>query len=77
MSYNGYNEKSDIWSVGCTVLQMIFKDTQKPTPVYIFEPEAPKFPDSINDELKQFLNGCFKINDKERLSIFDLQEQYI
>jgi hypothetical protein len=61
------------------IYEKIHKDTQDIqilTPVHIFKPEAPKFPDCITEELelKEFLNGCFKINDVERLSIFELRQ---
>jgi hypothetical protein len=52
------------------------KERQHLTPVNIFEPELPMFPDCVAEELelKEFLNGCFKIVDMERLSIFELKE---
>jgi mitogen-activated protein kinase kinase kinase len=81
----GYNERVDIWSIGCVVLQMItgkknfwpepeceqlFIDYQMP-----FNPKAPGFNrNTLSPELCDFLDCCFKIKQEDRLSANELLE---
>ena len=78
---NGYSEKSDIWSIGCVILQMINKsNTIWDDNFECFElmmitiPITPKFPNYINEDLKSFLNCCFEIEEDERPTAFELMK---
>ncbi|KAI8786126.1 mitogen-activated protein kinase kinase kinase 1 isoform X2, partial [Biomphalaria glabrata] len=78
-----YNFKADIWSVGCTALEMI---TAK-VPFYecpniahiiftLYNEKIPKLPDNISERMKTFLNKTFVINHKERFSAEKLIEEF-
>jgi serine/threonine protein kinase len=83
--FGGYNERVDIWSIGCVVLQMItgkknfwpeseweklFINYQMP-----FNPKAPGFDrNALSPELCDFLDCCFKIKQEDRLSATELLE---
>lgn len=67
----------DIWSIGCVVLQMLFKENgfwkgQFDKYMMAFVPVKPEFPSNISDDLRDFLDCCFKINDHERWSAVQL-----
>jgi Serine/threonine protein kinase len=70
VSETGYGRRSDIWSFGCTILEMA---TGKiPWSHYNFEnpvallmkialsDEIPQIPDNISDELKDFIKQCLQ-----------------
>lgn len=76
-----YSQASDIWSVGCTVYEMV---TGKP-PWYELNPisamykiasctEPPRFPDDviISPEGRDFLSRCFNLNPEDRPSAEEL-----
>ena len=68
---DGYNEKSDIWSIGCAILQMWHKDADKIEPVNWLNP-------NINNECRKFLDCGFIVNRDERTSVFELlQHDYL
>ena len=66
---SGHGVQADIWSLGCTVLQMLtgdppWKDLNAISPFYLLQKIAlsdiiPSFPESISQSLKMFLEQCF------------------
>jgi serine/threonine protein kinase len=79
----GYNERVDIWSIGCVVLQMITgKINFWPEPEYeelivnnlmALKPKAPGYDfNKLSDDLCDFLDLCFKIEQHDRISASEL-----
>ena len=77
-----HGRKSDIWSFGCTILEMI---TGKPpwcgykfdNPVAAImkiglSEEIPEIPEGISAKLKDFLLGCLHRDPEQRMAIKDL-----
>ena len=57
---------------------MIHKNADKIKAVDWLIPKAPEYPDYINDVWRNFLDSCFKVNQDERLSVFELlQHEYL
>jgi len=80
-SGKGYNLSADIWSLGCTVVEMA---TGK-HPVHGFEPVAamfkiasdtyePEIPDKLSDEGKYFLLQCFRRDPRSRPTATQLMD---
>ena len=73
---SGHGRKADIWSVGCTVLQMItgkppWKAMQFPSVSALLyhicnTNKPPEMPDAISNELRSFLMICFQREPAER-----------
>jgi len=71
---------SDIWSLGCTVIEMATGEppwsqfTNQITALFniMNAQNPPDLPEFLSDDLKDFLNKCFKINPKERLNVYKL-----
>ena len=62
-----YGKRSDIWSFGCTVWEMLTKDPPyKNLPFYqaqdeiVFKGFDPCFPSGTSDNCKEFVKGCFQ-----------------
>ncbi|KAI8092069.1 kinase-like domain-containing protein [Thamnidium elegans] len=82
IKFAGASAKSDIWSLGCTIVEML---TGKPpyagipsfTALYrIVEDDEPPIPKNIvlSDEAREFLICCFKKNPADRPSAYDLMQ---
>ncbi|KAL7333632.1 Protein kinase of the Mitotic Exit Network [Mucor circinelloides] len=82
IKFAGASAKSDIWSLGCTIVEML---TGKPpyagipsfAALYrIVEDDEPPIPKNIalSDEAREFLLACFKKNPEDRPSAFDLMK---
>ena len=79
---SGHGRKADIWSVGCTVLQMAtgkppwksLKFTNMTALLYHIcnTKEPPPFPDHVSDELRSLLRFCFQRDPKQRPSANEL-----
>ncbi|GAB6026709.1 Mitogen-activated protein kinase kinase kinase 4 [Chamberlinius hualienensis] len=78
-STEGQGRASDIWSVGCVVVEM----AQGKRPWYELENhyqimykvgmgETPEIPDNLSEEGHDFLNCCFKFQPKERSTAIEL-----
>ncbi|KAF7730407.1 hypothetical protein EC973_002213 [Apophysomyces ossiformis] len=74
----GASTKSDIWSLGCTIIELY---TGKPpyanlipmTALFrIVEDDRPPLPDSISEELRDFLGLCFKKSPENRPTAAEL-----
>lgn len=78
----GYGRRSDIWSFGCTILEMAtgkvpWSHYQFENPVAVLmkialSEEIPLIPDSLSDELKSFLRLCLQRDPKKRPHAQDL-----
>ncbi|GAN10974.1 conserved hypothetical protein [Mucor ambiguus] len=82
IKFAGASAKSDIWSLGCTIVEML---TGKPpyagipsfAALYrIVEDDEPPIPKNItlSEEAREFLLACFKKNPDDRPSAFDLMK---
>ncbi|KND02884.1 STE/STE11/CDC15 protein kinase [Spizellomyces punctatus DAOM BR117] len=63
----GASTASDIWSLGCTIIEMItgkppYLDLKNPmTALFrIVEDDSPPLPDDISDDLRDFFDKCFQ-----------------
>lgn len=72
---SGYGRQADIWSVGCTVIEMAtgrppwsgaFTDQVSALFTIAASDEMPGMPADFSDDGKDFLAQCFKRNPKER-----------
>ncbi|KAF1799034.1 kinase-like domain-containing protein [Mucor lusitanicus] len=82
IKFAGASAKSDIWSLGCTIVEML---TGKPpyagipsfAALYrIVEDDEPPIPKNIalSDEAREVLLACFRKNPEDRPSAFDLMK---
>ncbi|XP_055873610.1 uncharacterized protein LOC106064832 [Biomphalaria glabrata] len=78
-----YNFKADIWSVGCTALEMItakvpFHDRSNIANIIftLHNGESPKLPNNISERMERFLKQTFVLNHKERFSAGKLIEEF-
>ncbi len=71
---------SDIWSIGCTVIEMItgkppwsnYKNPYKILFQIMNSLEPPEIPNNCSDTLSNFISCCLKINPIERLNVTQL-----
>ncbi|KAI9250813.1 hypothetical protein EDC94DRAFT_622508 [Helicostylum pulchrum] len=67
-----YNAKIDIWSLGCTVIEMLtgnhpWLDLNMLAALYsLGKYQAPPIPEYLPEDVKNFLNLCFTINPEDR-----------
>ncbi|CEP18886.1 hypothetical protein [Parasitella parasitica] len=77
---NNYSAKVDVWSLGCTVLEMItgehpwMKLTTLAALYQIGLHNAPAIPENISDEAKDFLGQCLRIKPEDRPTATELLE---
>ncbi|XP_009124750.1 MAP3K epsilon protein kinase 1 isoform X2 [Brassica rapa] len=63
---------SDIWSVGCTVIELLtcvppYFDMQPSAALYrIVQDDSPPIPDSLSPDITDFLRQCFKKDSRQR-----------
>ncbi|KAI8369442.1 uncharacterized protein BYT42DRAFT_584491 [Radiomyces spectabilis] len=73
-----YNAKIDIWSLGCTVIEMLtgnhpWLDLNMLAALYsLGKYQAPPIPEDVSDQAKDFLSQCFIINPEDRPTAADL-----
>ncbi|KAI8067172.1 hypothetical protein BC940DRAFT_301453 [Gongronella butleri] len=78
VSGTNYSAKVDIWSLGCTVIEMLtgkhpWLDLNIVAALYnLGQFEAPPLPKDSSDMATNFLQQCFKINPEERPTAADL-----
>ena len=75
----GHNRFADIWSLGCTVFEMATGippwSEKKQGHVLLLiagTTKPPTYPDDMSDELKAFLDLCFRIEPKHRANVYEL-----
>ena len=76
----GYGRRADVWSIGCTVVEMLTAkhpwpdaDNQWSAIFAIARTKTgPPFPDDVSDHAKQFMKHCFQTDPKQRSSVSEL-----
>ncbi|XP_056845054.1 MAP3K epsilon protein kinase 1 [Raphanus sativus] len=69
---SGVCAASDIWSVGCTVIELLtcvppYFDMQPNAALYrIVQDDSPPIPDSLSPDITDFLRQCFKKDSRQR-----------
>ncbi|CAG9310233.1 unnamed protein product [Blepharisma stoltei] len=81
---NGYDWKSDVWSLGCVVYELAclrspFKQDDQKMSLYdlfntINKGEFPPLPERYSEELRQLVNSMIQVDPKNRLSIDQIVE---
>mmetsp|Transcript_21186 Transcript_21186/g.54625 ORF Transcript_21186/g.54625 Transcript_21186/m.54625 type:complete len:420 (-) Transcript_21186:315-1574(-) len=77
---SAFTTASDIWSVGCTVLELLtgvppyFELTQMSAMYHIVNDEHPPLPDGLSDDLRGFLLACFERDVKRRPTAHQLRQ---
>ncbi|WOK99628.1 mitogen-activated protein kinase kinase kinase YODA [Canna indica] len=71
ISKEGYDLAVDIWSLGCTVIEMFtgkhpWSDLQEQQAMFKVLSYSPPLPENLSDEGKNFLQCCFRRNPAER-----------
>ncbi|KAI8149314.1 hypothetical protein BJV82DRAFT_587499 [Fennellomyces sp. T-0311] len=75
---SSYSAKIDIWSLGCTVIEMLtgkkpWLDLNMLAALYsLGKYQAPPLPEDASEEAKDFLNQCFIINPDDRPTAAEL-----
>ncbi|KAI9280661.1 hypothetical protein BY458DRAFT_499972 [Sporodiniella umbellata] len=75
-----YNAKVDIWSLGCTVIEMLtgnhpWLELNMLAALYnLGKYQAPPIPEDFTEDARDFLNRCFTINPEERPTAGQLLE---
>lgn len=75
---NNYSAKVDVWSLGCTVLEMMTGEhpwmelTSLAALYQIGNHKAPAIPESASDEARDFLQSCFQIKPEDRPTASEL-----
>ena len=76
---DGYDEKADIWSLGCTVIEMITKkppwgDLEPMAALFKIGtcPNGPEIPENISIACRRFLDYTFKRQSSLRASASQL-----
>lgn len=76
----GATTKSDIWSLGCTLVELVtgkppYGDLLAMSAMFrIVEDEYPPLPETISQEMKDFLLCCFQKDPDQRSSSKELQQ---
>lgn len=75
---NGASTASDIWSLGCTIVEMVtgkppYADLIPMTAMFkIVQEETPPIPEDVSVDLRDFLVKCFQKNPINRPTALDL-----
>ncbi|CAL5091932.1 unnamed protein product [Urochloa decumbens] len=73
----GYDVAVDIWSLGCTIIEMFdgkppWSDLEGPAAMFKVLHKDPPIPENLSHEGKEFLQCCFRRNPAERPSASEL-----
>eukprot|EP00743_Colponemidia_sp_Colp-15_P006240 GILK01006712.1.p1 GENE.GILK01006712.1~~GILK01006712.1.p1 ORF type:complete len:572 (-),score=95.99 GILK01006712.1:175-1890(-) len=82
ISQSGHGPQADVWSIGCTVLEML---TAKPPWAQFSNPytalfsivqakTTPPLPENISTDVRDFLNCCLQCNPRDRSTVKQLLE---
>ena len=69
----GYDQKIDIWSIGCVILEIaigrnIWSNEKNFEFCMAFRPSAPDIPKTLDEKLQNLLFGCFELDPSKRPS---------
>ncbi|PIN13171.1 MEKK [Handroanthus impetiginosus] len=79
-NHNGYGRAADIWSLGCTVLEMLSRKVPYSGLEWhqalfkIGGGELPPIPDNLSEDARDFICRCFQVNPKDRPTAAQLLE---
>ena len=74
-----YAKKCDIWAAGVTLWKMLFdqfpfQSNNQETLFNLIRTTEPNYPEFIDEDLRLLLQGLFKKNPEERITLTEVQE---